>query len=87
MWERDCFSNLFFGKQPIENKFYFYNSSSLTKDIFSMAIFFYAIKHQNIWKIIFIEGFSVKQLKWELINVKEMCQWIFKCYDYDCSIS
>ena len=41
MWERDCFSNLFFGKQPIENKFYFYNSSSLTKDIFPMAIFFF----------------------------------------------
>ena len=37
-------------------------------------------------KIIFIEDFSVKQLKWELINVKEMCQWIFKFYDYDCSI-
>ena len=23
-WERDCFPNFFFGKQPIENKPYFY---------------------------------------------------------------
>ena len=40
MWERDGFSNLFFGKQPVKNKSYFYKSFSLTKDIFLLAIFF-----------------------------------------------
>ena len=40
MWERDGFSNHFFGKQPVENKSYFYKSFSLTKDIFLLAIFF-----------------------------------------------
>ena len=40
MWKRDGVSNLFFGKQPVENKSYFYKSFSLTKDIFLLAIFF-----------------------------------------------
>ena len=41
VWER-LFSNFFFGKQPIENKFYFYfyKSFLLTKDNFLFTNFF-----------------------------------------------
>ena len=38
----------FFGKQPIENKPYFYKSFLLTKDSFPLTTFFYVTKH---WKI------------------------------------
>ena len=34
------FSIFFFGKQPIENKPYFYKSFPLTKDSFSLTNFF-----------------------------------------------
>ena len=41
MWERDFFPNFFFfRKQPIENKYYFYRSFSLTKDSFPLTKFF-----------------------------------------------
>ena len=35
------FQIFFFGKQPIENKPYFYLSFPLTKDSFTMTIFFF----------------------------------------------
>ena len=43
--ERDCFPKIFFGKQPIENKSYFYKSFPLTKNSFLLINFFYATKH------------------------------------------
>ena len=40
------FQIFFFGKQPIENKPYFYKSFPLTKNNFLLIIFFfYATKH------------------------------------------
>ena len=57
------FQIIFFGKQPIENKPYFYKSFPLTKDIFPLTNFFYAIKYWKMWKTIFIEGFLMKQTK------------------------
>ena len=33
-WERNCFANFFFGKQPIKNKSYFYKTFPLIKDSF-----------------------------------------------------
>ena len=39
--ERDCFPIFFFfGKQRIENKFYFYKSFLLTKNSFPLTFFF-----------------------------------------------
>ena len=65
VWERDCFPKFFFGKQPIENKPYFYLSFPLTKDSFPLTKFFLfgAIKHWKMWKTIFTEGFPMKQIK------------------------
>ena len=41
VWERDCFPIFFFfGKQPIENKPYFYKSFLLIKDNFPLTTFF-----------------------------------------------
>ena len=52
----------FFGKQLIENKFYFYKSFLLTKNSFSLInFFFYVTIHWKMWKIIFIESFPAKQ--------------------------
>ena len=54
----------FFGKQLIENKFYFYKSFLLTKNSFSLInFFFYVTIHWKMWKIIFIESFPAKQTK------------------------
>ena len=39
--ERDCFPNLVFGKQSIENKPYFYKSFPLTKNNFPLTFFFF----------------------------------------------
>ena len=61
MRERDCFPILFFGKQPIENKPYFYKSFLITKDSFLSTNFFYITKHWKMWKTIFIKGFPAKQ--------------------------
>ena len=65
--ERDCFPKKNFGKQLIENKFYFYKSFPLTKNSF-LTIFFYTTKHWKVWKTIFIEGFTAKQTKRKLPN-------------------
>ena len=43
------FSNFFFfGKQPIENKPYFYLSFPLTKDSFPMTFFFFFLCYQTL---------------------------------------
>ena len=54
---------LFLGKQPIENKSYFYKSFSLTKNIFPLTNFFLYYQTLEMWKTIFIEGFPTKQAK------------------------
>ena len=53
----------FLGKQPIENKSYFYKSFPLTKNIFPLTNFFLYYQTLEMWKTIFIEGFPTKQAK------------------------
>ena len=42
------FHKFFFGKQPIENKPYFYKSFPLIKDSFPLTNFFYTTKHRKM---------------------------------------
>ena len=46
--EREIVFQFFFGKQPIENKSYFYKSFPLTKDSFPLTNFFYVTILENV---------------------------------------
>ena len=61
--ERDCFPHLFFGKQPIENKPYFYKSFPLTKNIFLLANLFFILPNTGNVKNYLYRRFSNKTNK------------------------
>ena len=56
--ERNCFPNFFFGKQPIENKSYFYKNFLLTKDSFLLTKFFLCYQTLENVKNYFYRMFS-----------------------------
>ena len=62
------FQFFFFGKQPIENKPYFYKSFPLTKDSFPLTNYFLCYQILDNMKTIFIESFPAKQTECKLRN-------------------
>ena len=73
--ERDSFPNLFFGKQPIENKPYFYKSFPLTKNNFPLTIFFLCYQTLENVKNYLYKRFSSKTNK---VSVFPFC-WLSVC--------
>ena len=80
MWERDYFPIFFFfGKQPIENKPYFYKSFPLTKDSFPLTNYFLCYQILDNMKTIFIESFPAKQTECKLRNKSTSVKFQWCC--------